>query len=80
MFNTEKFIVLLLKWNSVSQTSILSVEHFLCEILIESQIKTSIASTKREYMVGQFVFSVVYIGILVRTFVPLFFSLSFSFS
>ena len=65
----EKFIVLILKWNSVSRTSVLSVEHFHCEILIESQIKTNVASTKREYMVGQFVFSVVYIGILVRTFV-----------
>jgi len=65
----EKFIVLVLKWNSISQTSVLFVEHFHCEILIESQIKTNIASTKREYVVGQFVFSVVYIGILVRTFV-----------
>lgn len=69
MFNIEKFIVLILKWNSVSQTSVLCVEHFCCEILIKSQIKTNVASTKKEYMVGQFVFSVVYNGILVRTFV-----------
>lgn len=69
MFNTEKFIVSILKWNSVSQTSVLSVEHFHCEILTESQIKTNVASTKREYMVGQFVVSVVYIGLMVKTFV-----------